>query len=328
MDKEKRSGIKKGAACEGEPVRADGRYKRMLSDAIDDVVKDLRDDPSATHLNSSPIPSKEEIVVLMKRIEDILFPGFFGNQKMDSEVLRYHIGKEMISVHELLSAEISKAFIHECQRLGKACTTCAEQGESLSIELLKRLPKVRRLLIGDVKAAFRNDPAAKTYDEIIFCYPCIKAITHQRVAHELWELGVPLLPRIITELAHAETGIDIHPGAKIGRNFFIDHGTGTVIGETTEIGDNVVLYQHVTLGALNFPRDEEGVVIKTRKRHPTVGNNVVIYAGATILGDTRIGNNVVVAGNAWVTCPIPDNTKAATECPALKLMTKGDKKGK
>ena len=327
MDKEKRSSGK-GAKCGGEAKRTDNNYKRMLPEVIEAAVRDLQEEPAATHLNSSPIPSKEEIVVLMRRIQDILFPGFFGNQKMDSEVLNFHIGKEIAQVHELLSAEISKAFIHECQRLGKACTTCHEQGESLSIELLRRLPKVRRRLIGDVKAAFRNDPAAKTYDEIIFCYPCIKAISHQRVAHELWELGVPLLPRIITELAHAETGIDIHPGAKIGRNFFIDHGTGTVIGETTEIGDNVVLYQHVTLGALNFPRDEEGVVIKTRKRHPTVGNNVVIYAGATILGDTRIGNNVVVAGNAWVTCPIPDNTKAATECPALKLMTKESKKGK
>jgi serine O-acetyltransferase len=327
---DKRSSEKKENLCEGDAPKGGNSYKRLLPDIIDKVVKDLQDEPAATHLNSSPIPSRDEIFVLMRRIQDILFPGFFGNQKMDSEVLSYHIGKEITTVHEMLSAQISKAFIHECQRLGKACTTCAEQGESLSVELLKRLPKVRRMLIGDVKAAFRNDPAAKTYDEIIFCYPCIKAITHQRVAHELWGLGVPLLPRIITELAHTETGIDIHPGAKIGHNFFIDHGTGTVIGETTEIGNNVVLYQHVTLGALNFPRDEEGVVIKTRKRHPTVGNNVVIYAGATILGgETRIGNNVVVAGNSWVTCSIPDNTKAVTECPALKLMSHQEtKKGK
>jgi serine O-acetyltransferase len=318
MGKSKRS----STICDGEAPKTKNNYKKMLPNIIDAVVKDLREETAATHLNSSPIPSREEIIALMKMVQDILFPGFFGNQKMDSEVLSFHIGKEITMVHEMLSTQISKAFIHECQRLGKACTTCAEQGETLSIELLKRLPKVRRMLIGDVKAAYRNDPAAKSYDEVIFSYPCIKAITYNRIAHELWDLKVPVIPRIITEIAHSETGIDIHPGAKIGHNFFIDHGTGTVIGETTEIGDNVVLYQHVTLGALNFPRDEEGVVIKTRKRHPTVGNNVVIYAGATILGgETVIGNNVVVAGNSWVTCSIPDNTKAVTVCPALKLMS-------
>jgi len=318
MEKSKRS----RAICDGEASKTKNNYKKMLPNIIDAVVEDLKEEPAATHLNSSPIPSREEIIVLMRKIQDILFPGFFGNQKMDSEVLSFHIGKEITTVHEMLSTQISKAFIHECQRLGKACTTCLEQGETLSIELLKRLPKVRRMLIGDVKAAFRNDPAAKSYDEIIFSYPCIKAITYNRIAHELWDLKVPVVPRIITEIAHSETGIDIHPGAKIGHNFFIDHGTGTVIGETTEIGDNVVLYQHVTLGALNFPRDEEGVVIKTMKRHPTVGNNVVIYAGATILGgETIIGNNVVVAGNSWVTCSIPDNTKAVTVCPALRLMS-------
>lgn len=314
----------KNKGCEGDTPSSGANPRKALPEVIDGICRSCELEDAFVHLDSSPIPSREEMSGIMQMLEDVMFPGFFGNQKIGSEMLRYHIGEEISTIYGRLAAQMSKAFIHECQRLGKDCRTCVEQGERAAIEFLRRVPSIRELLKGDVKAAFRNDPAAKSHDEIIFSYPGIKAVSYYRIAHELLDMGVPLLPRIITELAHKETGIDIHPGAKIGKNVFIDHGTGTVIGETCEIGDNVVLYQNVTLGSLNFPRDEEGTVIRDLKRHPTVGNNVIIYSGATILGgETNIGNNVVVGGNAWVTYSIPDDMKVMAECPALKLKAQG-----
>lgn len=314
---------KRDERCEGESPQGATSRRKDLPEIIDDICRSCDVEGVIVHLDTSPIPSREGISDLMGMIEDVLFPGFFGNQKIGSEVLRYHIGEEISNIYGKLAAQMSKAFIHECQRLGKECKTCVGQGEMASIEFLRRIPMIRTLLKGDVMAAFRNDPAAKSYDEIIFSYPGIKAISYYRVAHELSGMGVPIIPRIITEIAHKDTGIDIHPGAKIGENFFIDHGTGTVIGETCEIGDNVVLYQNVTLGSLNFPRNGSGEVIRDLKRHPTVGNNVIIYSGATILGgETKIGDNVVIGGNAWVTYSVPDDTKVMAECPALKMRTK------
>jgi serine O-acetyltransferase len=314
-----------GFHCEDESVPPGmNEYMKEIPDIIDRIAENCKEDDVGVHLNLSPIPSREEITRMMDMIEDVLFPGFFGNQKVSTNVLKHHIGMEITAIHEKLTAQISKAFIHECNRLGKSCVTCVEQGGRMSVEFLKRIPMIRDMLKGDVKAAFKNDPAARSSDEIIFSYPGIKAIAYYRVAHELWVMKVPIIPRIITEIAHSATGIDIHPGSKIGKDFFIDHGTGTVVGETCEIGNNVVLYQNVTLGSLNFPRDDTGEVIRDLKRHPTVGNNVIIYSGATILGgETRIGDNVVVGGNAWITYSIPDNTKVMAECPALKFMGKG-----
>ena len=175
------------------------------------------------------------------------------------------------------------------------------------------------MLSGDIQAAYSGDPAAVSTEEVILSYPCVLAITTYRLAHELYLSGVPLIPRIMSEHLHSLTGIDIHPGAKIGKNFFIDHGTGVVIGETAEIGDNVKLYQGVTLGALSFPKDEKGNIIKGRKRHPTVGNNVVIYSGATLLGaETVIGDNVVIGGNVWITGPVASGTKITIAQPEQK----------
>ena len=177
--------------------------------------------------------------------------------------------------------------------------------ENVTEHLLRRLPKVRELLKGDVGAAFDGDPAAKSYEEIVISYPCITAIATYRIAHELYLKDVPLIPRIMGECAHSKTGIDMHPGAKIGKNFFIDHGTGVVIGETTIIGDNVKIYQGVTLGALSFPKDERGKIIKSGKRHPTIEDNVTIYAEAAILGDVVIGKNSIVGGNVWIKESVP-----------------------
>jgi len=313
----------KDERCEDGKANHGSNHMKEIPGIIDGIVDNCLKDEIGVHLDMSPIPSRDEISKIMDMLEDVLFPGFYGNQKVSTDGLGHHVGVEIASVYDMLTAQISKAFIHECNRLGKSCTTCIEQGGWMTIEFLKRIPKIRDMLRGDVKAAFKNDPAAKSLDEIIFSYPGIKAVSYYRIAHELLLLKIPIIPRIITELAHSRTGIDINPGATIGKNFFIDHGTGTVIGETCIIGDDVVLYQNVTLGSLNFPRDEEGEVIRDLKRHPTVGNNVIIYSGATILGgDTIVGNNVVVGGNAWVTCSIPDDTKVLAECPALRMRGK------
>jgi serine O-acetyltransferase len=186
-------------------------------------------------------------------------------------------------------------------------------------EVLEKIPEIRSLLRGDIQAAYDGDPAATSIDEVILSYPCVLAIATYRISHELYIRKVPLVPRIMTEYAHSKTGIDIHPGARIGKNFFIDHGTGVVIGETTKIGDNVKIYQGVTLGAMSFPKDERGRVIKGRKRHPTIGNNVVIYSGATLLGDESVvGDDAVIGGNVWITSRIPSGTRVTIVPPQLE----------
>ena len=195
------------------------------------------------------------------------------------------------------------------------------------MRLLERLPAMRELLAGDVRAHYDGDPAARSFDEVVFCYPGLYAITVYRAAHELWQMDIPLLPRIMTEHAHGRTGIDIHPGAQIGKNFFIDHGTGVVIGETTEIGNNVRIYQGVTLGALSFPTDEHGNIMRGHKRHPTIEDNVTIYSGATILGgETTIGENSVIGGNVWITSSVPPNTTVFMATPELQFKQGGGRR--
>jgi serine O-acetyltransferase len=200
---------------------------------------------------------------------------------------------------------------------------CQKRAQVVVKELLEKIPEIRSLLSGDIEAAYNGDPAAVSAEEVILSYPCVLAITTYRIAHELYLRGVPLIPRIMSEHVHSQTGIDIHPGAKIGRNFFIDHGTGVVIGETAEIGDNVKIYQGVTLGALSFPKDEKGRLIRGRKRHPTVGNSVVIYSGATLLGaDAVVGDGVVIGGNVWITSRVASGTKITIAPPELKYKKK------
>jgi serine O-acetyltransferase len=217
--------------------------------------------------------------------------------------------------------EVEKSLKYICRRI----VTCPEdfclgRAQRVVQELLEHLPEIRIRLKGDVQAAYEGDPAAKSTDEVIISYPCILAIATYRIAHELYMRGVPFVPRIMSEYAHSQTGIDIHPGARIGNNFFIDHGTGVVIGETAEIGDNVKIYQGVTLGALSFPRDRKGKIIKGDKRHPTIGNNVVIYSGATILGGkTIVGDDAIVGGNVWITSSIPSGTRITIVPPELQL---------
>ncbi|MGD9287544.1 MAG: serine acetyltransferase, partial [Desulfobacterales bacterium] len=223
---------------------------------------------------------------------------------------------------DMLSEQIGLSIRHDCFRYEQPCTECEEQGHRLALELLKEIPSIRRTLATDVAASYDGDPAAKSYDEIIFSYPGIFAVAVYRIAHKLFEFGVPLLPRIMTEYAHSVTGIDIHPGAEIGESFVIDHGTGVVIGETTKIGKCVRIYQSVTLGALSIPKNS-GDQFRGKKRHPTIEDDVIIYAGATILGgNTVIGARSVIGGNVWLTTSVPPDTTVTLESPMLTYKSK------
>lgn len=254
------------------------------------------------HRDGNPLPSGkilEEIVMLLRAI---LFPGYYGNSSVNIHTLHYHIGVDVERLYHLLSQQIQAGLCFMEYSADDKCNCNIKQvAKKLSSQLIERLPAIREVLSTDVIAAFNGDPAAESTSEVISCYPIIKTLTNYRVAHELALLGVPLIPRMLTELAHSETGIDIHPNARIGKYFTIDHGTGVVIGATCVIGDNVKIYQGVTLGAKSFPLDAEGNPIKGIPRHPIIGNNVVIYANATVLGRITIGDGCVIGANMWVT---------------------------
>ena len=233
----------------------------------------------------------------------MLFPGYFGPSELTRESVRYHIGSTLDRVLHSLREQIKRGLCAVCtlKEEEKRCEDCAARALDVTRSFIKALPKVRNLLSTDAQAAYEGDPAASSPDEAIFCYPGMLAIADFRLAHELHKLGVPLIPRMITEHAHSITGIDIHPGAEIAESFFIDHGTGVVIGETCVIGKNVRLYQGVTLGAKSFPLDAQGNPIKGIPRHPLVEDEVIIYAGATILGRVTIGKGSTIGGNVWLT---------------------------
>ena len=269
------------------------------------------------HVNSEPIPSREAILTILRRIGNILYPGYFIQARLDKVNVGYYLGQEVTSLFEDLSEQITLAIRHDCLRHNLACTDCGEQGQAATIEFLRGLPVMREALAKDIRAAYEGDPAARDHDEVIFSYPGLYAITVYRIAHRLHELEIPLLPRIMTEAAHGRTGIDIHPGARIGESFFIDHGTGVVIGETAEIGDRVRIYQGVTLGALSLSRTNVDN-LRNQKRHPTIGDDVTLYANATILGGkTVIGARSVIGGNAWVTRSVPPDTRVFMKSPEL-----------
>ena len=265
------------------------------------------------------LPQPEVVSEIISLLRQILFFGYIGRQDLSQETLEAHLVKLQEKLFDLLSEQVARSFRHTCKQQHRLCDQCRSKGERAATLLLGRLPEIRERLEEDIRAAYDGDPAAKSYDEIIFSYPGLLAITVHRVAHELHVHGVPFLPRLMSELAHSATGIDIHPGAQIGRAFFIDHGTGAVIGETTIIGDHVKMYQGATLGALSFPRDACGALIRGVKRHPTIEDHVTIYANATILGgDTVIGRGSVIGASVWLTHSVPAGTKVILESPRLK----------
>src|SRR5688572_18637934 len=301
-----------------------------LPDVVDRPTESVLAEPRMQHLDRVLLPSRDVIVESIELLRQIIFPGYYGKQGLTRENVRYRIGELLIEVQEMLFEQV-----HLCLRYreetpqanghadgngspapGAGPGPCDQAACEIVSTFLDRIPAVREVLATDVQAAFDGDPAAKSTDETIFCYPGLLAITVQRLAHEFYKLKVPLLPRIMTEYAHGLTGIDIHPGAQLGPSFFIDHGTGVVIGETTEIGRGVKVYQGVTLGAL---APAMGHVWRGRKRHPTIEDDVTIYAGATILGgETVIGRESVIGGNVFITSSVPAFNQVSAEPPKLK----------
>lgn len=278
-----------------------------------------------SHNEPAPIPSKKKIEKLIGQARQILFPGYFTSMILSAESLEYHLGQTLSDFYEDLSTQINSAIRHDCFRHNKSCTRCGERSYETASAFIKTLPAIKELLELDIEATLQGDPAAENADEVIFSYPGFYAVMIYRLAHRLVELGVPIIPRIMSEYAYSRTSIDIHPGATIGCSFFIDHGAGVVVGATTEIGSRVRLYQGVTLGALSLPRDA-GKKLRNTKRHPTIEDDVIIYANATILGgETIIGARSIVGGNVWLTESVGPDTKVLLKQPELIYI--GNKRG-
>jgi serine O-acetyltransferase len=293
------------------------RYRSRIPELADSLITSCHDKECFTHIDYDPIPSEGYVVDIIDKLREILFPGYFSREKVDPVSLTYTMGQAVTALFDMLSEQITHSIRHDCFRYDLPCSDCGDRGYEIALAVLESIPSIRRVLATDIRAAYEGDPAAKSHDEIIFSYPGIYAISVYRVAHRLFELGVPLLPRIMTEHAHSITGIDIHPGARIGERFVIDHGTGVVIGETTVIGNNVRIYQGVTLGALSLPKNA-GEKLRGKKRHPSISDDVIIYSGATILGgDTVIGQRSVIGGNVWITESVPADTTVMMEPPRL-----------
>jgi len=304
--------------CPSKEPSQGTNFRSRLPEVVDQVVATCDSRTCFEHVEAEPLPSRAEAINILETCRDLLFPGYFGSQGIDRINLKYRIGLEISGLFDRLAEEIANAIRHECTRHGQVCQHCEEAGQERAFRFLQRLPDLRALLASDVHAAYQGDPAAAGFDEIIFSYPGLHAITVYRIAHELYRLEVPILPRIMTEHAHSITGIDIHPGAQIGSSFFIDHGTGVVIGETAILGKGIKLYQGVTLGALAFKRDEAGELERHTKRHPTLEDDVTVYAGSTILGgETVIGARSVIGGNVWLIHSVPPDTKVVLNPPEL-----------
>ena len=300
------------------------QLKENLPELTERIVETYHKLGTINHLGHCPLPSYETIVKVTEDLKEILYPGYLRRGGLHLGNVSYHVGDLVDRLHDKLMMQIARS---QCHGAGRATSCSPDQrerfealGQHKAIAFLEKLPELRGMLALDVEAAYAGDPACKSTDEVIFCYPGLEAITVYRLAHALYELDVPLIPRMMTEWAHSKTGIDIHPGARIGNHFFIDHGTGVVIGETTVIGNWVKLYQGVTLGALSFPTDAQGNLVRDTKRHPTVEDRVVIYANATVLGgNTVIGHDAVIGSSVWITKSIEPNTTVTMEKPHLNM---------
>jgi len=297
------------------------KKSRFTSKRVDKLVDQLMEtyegDSGINFIDASNLPVRSRILVIIDALFEILFPGRTGNRTVARTNIRFVVGEVLCQVYSDLMEQIERAFAYHCRVNACEDCNCRTKAHNVTIALLQKLPGIRDMLKGDVAAAYEGDPAAISCEEIVISYPYITAIAMHRIAHELYKLEVPLIPRMMSECAHARTGIDIHPGAHIGHNFFIDHGTGVVIGETCVIGNNVKIYQGTTLGALSFRRDAQGKIIKGGKRHPTIEDDVTIYAEATILGDVTIGKGAVLGGNVWVKESVPAGVTVTTANPDL-----------
>lgn len=282
---------------------------RPAFDQVLDALTTAATDASSGRGGRATLPSRDAVVAVVEGLRRAFFPRYFGETDIHDDALRFHIGATLSESLHALEEQVRRALAYAERHDGVSCEHCRTEAVRVTGVFLERLPGVRRLLATDVEAAFAGDPALRIKEEAIFSYPGIFAVTEQRIAHELYALGVPLIPRIISEHAHSETGIDIHPGAAIGESFFVDHGTGVVIGETSRIGNRVRIYQGVTLGAKSFPLDENGRPIKGIDRHPILEDDVVVYSGATILGRIVVGCGSSIGGNVWLTHGVPPGSR-------------------
>jgi serine O-acetyltransferase len=282
-------------------------------------------DERARRISQHYLPSREAIVEILHAVLDLMYPGYFGRRDLNDENLGAHVAQSVAALAPKIEREMEHCLCYGRERDSSQSDIgdCAPRARDLAQVFLRRLPEIRRLLLGDVQAAFDGDPAATNLDEVVLAYPGLLAVSVYRIAHALYDLGVPMMARIMTEWAHSKTGCDIHPGAKIGPAFFIDHATGVVIGETTDIGEGVKLYQGVTLGALSFPRDATGQIIRGRKRHPTVDRGSTLYANATVLGgQTVVGADSVIGGSVFLTHSVPPRSRVSLKEPELRVASR------
>jgi serine O-acetyltransferase len=279
---------------------------RKMEKLISEITHTYKGDSGINFIDVSNLPLRQKIFEILDLLTEVLFPGYTGKRTVTKSNINFILGDILCQVYTELSEQIERAYQYQCRIKKCDGCDCLTMAENATQHLLTQLPRIRERLKGDVGAAFKGDPAAKSFEEIVISYPCIMAIATYRIAHELYLKEVPLIPRIMSECAHSKTGIDIHPGAKISKNFFIDHGTGVVVGETSVIGDNVRFYQGVSLIAVSIPKKAQS--IKSAKRHPTIEDDVTIYAEATILGDVTIGKGSVIGGNVWIRNSVPPGT--------------------
>lgn len=293
-----------------------GESKKERDTLVAELLVSYEKYPETCSINTRNRLNKSIIIDILEEIRCVIFPGFFETKNLNRDSIEYHVGELLEDIHYRLKKQVTKALYHTDER-GIREEDAQVRAEEIVKAFMRRIPQLREVLATDVQAAYDGDPAAYNTDEIIFSYPGLLAISSNRIAHELHLLGVPLIPRIMTEYAHSLTGIDIHPGATIGKYFFIDHGTGVVIGETTQIGDRVKIYQGVTLGALST---RGGQSLRSTKRHPTLEDNVTVYSGASILGgSTVIGEGATIGSNAFITSSVPGGTRVSIKNPELQF---------
>lgn len=307
-------------------MATDFRLKEQLPELTRQIVATYSTVASLHHLGHTALPNYEAVVEIAEDLKEIIYPGYRRREGLHIGNVEYHVGDLIDKLHDKLTAQIGRALRHESRvtESDDHDVDFESMGQERAILFLQKIPRIRQILSTDVRAAYDGDPAVKSPDEVIFCYPGLEAVTIHRLAHELFKLEVPLIPRMMAEWAHSKTGIDIHPGARIGNHFFIDHGTGVVIGETCEIGNHVKLYQGVTLGALSFATDGDGNLIRGTKRHPTIEDRVVIYANATVLGGTTvIGHDSVIGSSVWVTKSVAPQSTVTLEKPKLRIREEG-----
>jgi serine O-acetyltransferase len=326
--KEKRPALPALCASNHHAIKDDPNRQKIPA-MVSEILKSLEAEDSPDHVGFPMIPSQDSVLKIIDLYMTLLMPGYFGDQAVDAPSVGFYLGSKADRFYRLLQEQVGKCFVHQCNRPRPECDDCLRKGADVALDILRRIPELRRLLAGDIQAAYDGDPAAKSLEEIIFCYPGLRAITIYRFARELHKQEVPTLPRMLTEHAHSITGCDIHPGAQIGEHFFIDHATGVVIGETSIIGDRVRLYQGVTLGGANFQKDEQGRLIRDHKRHPTIEEDSVIYAGAVILGgNTVVGRGSVIGGSVWLTHSVPPYTQVTLSAQEQRIIPLNEKVSK